>query len=36
VGGVAVTAFAAVICVLLLARLDDLVELFRPTIQKGL
>ena len=35
VGGVAVTAFAAVICVLLLARLDDLVELFRPTIHKG-
>lgn len=32
VGAVAVTAFAALICVLLLARLDDLVELFRPTI----
>ena len=32
VGGVAVTAFAAVICVLLLARLDELVDLFRPTI----
>lgn len=31
VGGAAVTAFGAVACVLLLARLDELIELFRPT-----
>jgi len=30
-GGVTVTALAASICVLLLARLDELVDLFRPT-----